>query len=170
MLLTMSVDLEAPPDRVWEFLVAPEKARAWFQAIEVYEWTSDRSGVGPTFHWLERSGSRAHNIDFRTEVLARRGGELLVFSAWGTKADWYRNIEAGGIDELWDGRARYPGAEFRQLEPDESYEVIAAYEREHHGTAKRTLPRMLEGYDFSDEMRWELAKAGTIIAFRPKVV
>ncbi len=104
------------------------------------------------------------------EVLARRGGELLVFSAWGTKADWYRNIEAGGIDELWDGRARYPGAEFRRLEPDESDEVIAAYEREHHGTAKRTLPRMLEGYDFSDEMRWELAKAGTIIAFRPKVV
>lgn len=101
------------------------------------------------------------------EVLIRRDGELYAFSAWGTRADWYRNIEAGGVDELWDGRVRYPGAEFRVLEPDESYDVLAAYEREHPGTARRTLPRMLEGYDFGDEMRRELAEGGTIIAFRP---
>lgn len=101
------------------------------------------------------------------EVLIRREGELFVFSAWGTRADWYRNIEAGGVDELWDGRTRYPGAAFRLLDPDETYTVLEAYEGEHPGTAKRTLPRTLDGYDFSDHMRRELAESGTIVAFKP---
>ena len=35
------------------------------------------------------------------------------------------------------------------------------------GPAKRTLPRWLEGYDFGEEMRRELAQSGRIIAFRP---
>jgi deazaflavin-dependent oxidoreductase (nitroreductase family) len=101
------------------------------------------------------------------EVLVRRDGELFVFSAWGTRADWYRNIEAGGIDELWDRRKRYTDATFRLLAPDEAFDVIAGYETEHPGTARRTLTRMLEGYDFSDPMRRQLAQTGTIVAFKP---
>ena len=102
------------------------------------------------------------------EALVRRDGELFVFSAWGTKADWFRNIEAGGVDGLWDSRSRYPGATFRLLEVDESYDVLAEYEQKHPRAAKRNLPRMLDGYDFSDEMRRELAETGTIVAFKPK--
>ena len=101
------------------------------------------------------------------EVLIRRDGELFVFSAWGKRADWFRNIEAGGIDELWDGRKRYPGAAFRCLDPEEAYTVIEAYETQHRRTARRTLPRMLDGYDFSDQMRRELADTSTIVAFKP---
>lgn len=101
------------------------------------------------------------------EVLVRREGELFVFSGWGRQADWFRNIEAGGVDELWDGGTRYPGAEFRVIEPDEAFEVLADYEREHPKAAKQTLPRMMEGYDFGDEMRRRLAEDGTLIAFKP---
>ena len=101
------------------------------------------------------------------EVLIRRDGELFVFSAWGKRADWFRNIEAGGIDELWDGRHRYRSATFRCLDPEEAYTVVAAYETQHRGTARRTLPRMLDGYDFSDRMRRELADTSTVVAFKP---
>ena len=66
MYVTMSVDIEAPPTRVWQFLVEPEKAKAWFHVLEVYEWTSERPGVGSTFHWLERSGAREYSLDFQT--------------------------------------------------------------------------------------------------------
>ena len=59
MYVTMSVDSEAPPERVWEFLAEPRKAKAWCHALEVYDWTSERAGVGSTFHWHERSGGRA---------------------------------------------------------------------------------------------------------------
>ncbi len=54
------------------------------------------------------------------------------------------------------------------LEVDESYDVLAEYEQKHPRAAKRNLPRMLEGYDFSDEMRRELAETGTIVAFEPE--
>ena len=101
------------------------------------------------------------------EVLVRREGELFVFSAWGRKADWLRNIEAGGVDELWDGSTRYGGATFRVVEPDEAFEVLTDYEREHPKTARQTLPRTIDGYDFSDTMRRQLAEAGTLVAFRP---
>lgn len=100
-------------------------------------------------------------------ALVRRDGELFVFSAWGVRADWYRNIEAGGVDELWDRRTRYQGATFRRLETDEAYDVIEAYEQQHPRTARRTLPRMLAGYDFTHESRRTLAGVGTIVAFKP---
>ncbi len=101
------------------------------------------------------------------EPIVRREGELFVFSAWGRDASWFRNIEASGVDELWDGRHRYGSVTFRVVEPDEADEILARYEREQPRTAKRTLPRMLEGYDSSDEMRRQLAASGTIVAFRP---
>jgi hypothetical protein len=98
--------------------------------------------------------------------LVRRDGELFIFSAWGTRADWYRNIKVGGVDELWDGRRRYDDATMRLVQPDKAFEIIEHYEQEHPKTAKRTLPRMLEGYDFGDEMRRQLAEIGTIVAFK----
>jgi deazaflavin-dependent oxidoreductase (nitroreductase family) len=102
------------------------------------------------------------------EPLVRSEGELIVFSSRGRRADWLRNIEAGGVDELWDGRTRYDGAEFRVIEPVEAYDILTRYEQEQPGNAKRNLPRMMTGYDFSDEMRRQLAETGTIVAFGPE--
>lgn len=99
------------------------------------------------------------------EVLERRDGELLVFSAWGVNADWYRNIEANGVDELWDGRTRYRDVSFRIVTSDEAVEALAAYEQAHRKTAETFLPRMLPGYDFSERARRELADLGVIVAF-----
>jgi deazaflavin-dependent oxidoreductase (nitroreductase family) len=104
------------------------------------------------------------------EILERQGGELLVFSAWGVKADWYRNIEANGVDELWDGRKRFTEVPFRIVTSDEAYQVLAAYEQAHRKRAQTFLPRMLPGYDFSDESRRQLADLGVIVAFTPALV
>jgi deazaflavin-dependent oxidoreductase (nitroreductase family) len=116
-------------------------------------------------HHGRKSGKRYRS---GLEVLTRRDGELFVFSAWGTRAHWFRNIEAGGVDGLWDGRRRYGGAGFRLVEPDEAVEILGSYELEHPSTAKRTLPRMLPGYDGSEAMRRQMAEAATIVAFRPR--
>ena len=53
MLVSMSVDIEAPADRVWPYLVEPDKAKMWFTELPTYEWTSEPGGVGSTFYWLE---------------------------------------------------------------------------------------------------------------------
>lgn len=66
MLVSMSVDIEAPPEIVWTYLVDPEKCKAWFTALKKYDWTTDERGVGATFHWYEEAGGRKYDIDFVT--------------------------------------------------------------------------------------------------------
>lgn len=66
MLVSMSVDIDAPPEVVWTYLVEPEKTKAWFTALKEYDWTSEPGGVGSTFHWYEEAGGRTYNIDFET--------------------------------------------------------------------------------------------------------
>ena len=103
MYVTMSVDIEAPPERVWEFLVEPEKAKAWFHALEVYEWTSERSGLGSTFHWLESSGGRQYSIDFETTVWEPPN----VFGFSMVSGDFFKSY-----DERWEIEATEDGSRF----------------------------------------------------------
>ena len=103
MYVTMSVDIDAPPERVWEFLVEPEKARAWFHALEVYEWTSERSGVGSTFHWFERSGGREYDIDFKTTEWEPPH----VFGFTMVSGDFFKSY-----DERWEIEATEDGSRF----------------------------------------------------------
>ena len=66
MYVTMSVDIDAPPERVWQFLVEPEKAQQWFHLLKKYEWTSEPGGIGSTFSWVEEASGRVYEIDFKT--------------------------------------------------------------------------------------------------------
>ena len=100
------------------------------------------------------------------EVMDRHDRELYVFSAWGTSADWYRNIEANGVDELWDGRTRSRSVTFRTISAPEAVEVLADYEQAHPSAARSLLPRMQSGYEFTDQSRRQLADSGVIVAFR----
>ena len=34
MLVSMSVDIQAPPEKVWPYLVEPEKTMQWFTALK----------------------------------------------------------------------------------------------------------------------------------------
>lgn len=99
------------------------------------------------------------------EVLQRRESELFVFSAWGTSADWYRNIEANGVDELWDGRKRFSEVTARIVTSGAAVAILADYEHSHRKTAEVLLPRMMHGYDFTEEARQRLAESGVIVAF-----
>jgi uncharacterized protein YndB with AHSA1/START domain len=99
----MSVDIEAPPERVWEFLVEPDKARAWFHALESYRWTSERSGEGSTFHWQERSGGRRYEIDFETT----EWDPPHVFGFSMVRGDFFKSY-----DERWEIEATDTGSRF----------------------------------------------------------
>ena len=103
MYVTMSVEIDALPERVWEFLVEPEKAKAWFHALEVYEWTSEPTGVGSTFHWLERSGGRDYSIDFKTTEWEPPN----VFGFTMVSGDFFKSY-----DERWEIEATASGSRF----------------------------------------------------------
>lgn len=95
--------------------------------------------------------------------------ESVVVSAWGEKADWYRNVKANLAMEIQIGRERYV-PEQRFLSPEEVYAEIAAYER-HHPWLVRTIPRWL-GYalDGTHEARRRFADSVRMVAFRPESV
>jgi len=48
MLVSMSVEIQAPPEKVWPYLVEPEKTMQWFTALKKFEYTSEKKGGG----WL----------------------------------------------------------------------------------------------------------------------
>lgn len=93
--------------------------------------------------------------------------ESVVVSAWGGKADWYRNIEANPAVEIRLGRQRY-APEQRFLSSEEAYAEISTYERSHPLLA-RTLPRWL-GYplDGTEQARRRFAESVRMVAFRPR--
>jgi deazaflavin-dependent oxidoreductase (nitroreductase family) len=93
--------------------------------------------------------------------------ESVVLSAWGQKADWYRNIEASPPLEVETGGERYPPA-LRFLAAEEAYAVITEYAIR-HPLAARVLERVF-GYPVtrSAEARWALAESVALVAFRPR--
>jgi deazaflavin-dependent oxidoreductase (nitroreductase family) len=54
--------------------------------------------------------------------------ESVVVSAWGSRADWYRNIQAHAPVEVQTGYERYAPV-WRDLQPDEKYMVVRDYMR-----------------------------------------
>lgn len=123
-------------------------------------------GFGRIIVIVHRGRTSGRRYESGLEVIDRRNGELFSFSAWGKSADWFRNIEANGIDELWDG-SRRSAATFRVVGPDEGFDVLTVYEQRHTTAARFLFPRMYPGYDFTDTSRRALAEGGVIVAFRP---
>jgi hypothetical protein len=54
MKLQGSIDINAPPENVWEYLVDPEKILKWYFPLEVFEFTNKLRGIGTTFYYVEK--------------------------------------------------------------------------------------------------------------------
>jgi deazaflavin-dependent oxidoreductase (nitroreductase family) len=93
--------------------------------------------------------------------------ESVVLSAWGEKADWYRNIEACPAVEIETGGERYLPAQ-RFLTTEEAYTVITEYAIR-HPLAARVLERVF-GHPVTRSMASRRAFAGSValVAFRPR--
>jgi deazaflavin-dependent oxidoreductase (nitroreductase family) len=95
--------------------------------------------------------------------------ESVVLSAWGEKADWYRNIKAIPALEVRTGGERYV-PEQRFLAPDENHDMLADYRRR-HPLAFRIFARAF-GFPLggTEAMRREFASSLRLVAFRPRDV
>ena len=62
-----SIVINAPPEKVWPFLVEPEKVLQWSSTYKKFEYVGDQhSGVGTKFHIEEKAGGPLMKIDFET--------------------------------------------------------------------------------------------------------
>lgn len=93
--------------------------------------------------------------------------ESVVLSAWGKKADWYRNIEASPALEVQTGGERYLPTQ-RFLTTEEGYMTITEYAI-CHPLAARVLERVF-GYPItrSAVARRSFAESVILVAFRPR--
>jgi deazaflavin-dependent oxidoreductase (nitroreductase family) len=97
--------------------------------------------------------------------------ELVVASGFGARADWLRNLQAGGPAEVTVGRATFRAAH-RRLDVDEAVTVFAEYERRNRliGPILRRVLSWLLGwhYDGSPDARRRIAEQLPLVALRPQ--
>lgn len=92
-------------------------------------------GLGPLlgnrFLRLTHTGrvtGRTHTTVLEVVARDRGTGEYIVVSGFGPRADWLRNVRAGGPVEITVGRRQLP-ARPRELDAAEAEAVFADYER-----------------------------------------
>lgn len=99
----------------------------------------------------------------------RTRGEVFVMVGLGRRAQWYRNVMAGGAVEVAIGRRCFCPA-YRELATTEAAAVLGDYERRNRllSPIVRTMLSGLIGwrYDGSPEARRRLVAERPILAFR----
>jgi hypothetical protein len=91
--------------------------------------------------------------------------ESIVVAGYGSRADWYQNIQAHPALEVQTGLRRYVPRQ-RMLTLDEVDTELAGYERRHRWLTRVFLRRFYHT-DGSEEARRELARRLPMVGFRP---
>ena len=84
--------------------------------------------LGDRLVMIEHLGRVSHDRRFVVvEVVDRDRNVVRVASGFGTRAQWYRNLQANGVAYLSTGGARHVRAAVRLLDRDESEASLAVY-------------------------------------------
>ena len=77
MRVHKSIEIAAPPEKVWPYFVEPEKVLAWYTTFRRFEYTTDqRAGVGTPVYIEEQTGGRLSRMQF--EVTEWKENEKLA--------------------------------------------------------------------------------------------
>ncbi len=107
MKVQRSIEIATPPQKIWPFLVEPEKILKWFNLLRKFEYTGDkRSGVGTTFYYEEKSGGQLMKLNYAvTEWIENK---KLAFS-----------VTSGSLkkdNQVWSIEATPSGSRFTMFE------------------------------------------------------
>ena len=106
MKIQRSVEIAAPPEKIWPFLVEPEKIMKWFTFLKKFEYTGGCGGVGTKFYYEEKSGPQLMKLHY--EVTEWVENERLAFklTSGAPKKD----------DQVWALEATPSGSRFTVTE------------------------------------------------------
>ena len=122
---------------------------------------------GQRFLMIEHRGRRSGRLHRTVIEVAGRLDDppgYVCTSGTGPNADWYRNLQAGGLEAVWVGSATH-AASVRFLAPDEAATVMAGYERAHPKTAAKLCDVMGVSYDGTREGLVEMMGRIPMVAF-----
>ncbi len=107
MQVQRSIEIKAPPEKIWPWLIEPDKIMKWFTLLKKFEYTGEkRSGPGTTFYYEEKSGGQLMKMNYKvTEWVENRKIGFGVTSGSLKKDDQVWSIEAtpaGGKFTMWE--------------------------------------------------------------------
>jgi len=107
MKIQRSIEIKAPPEKVWPLLLEPEKILKWFNLLQKFEYTGDkRSGVGTTFYYEEKSSGQLMKLNY-------------VVTEWVENKKLAFSVTSGSLkkdDQVWSIEATPAGSRFTMFE------------------------------------------------------
>jgi uncharacterized protein YndB with AHSA1/START domain len=108
MKVHKSIEIAATPEKIWPFLVEPEKILKWCITFIKFEYTSkQRSGVGTTFYLEEKAGGPLMKLNFRITEWVEN--ERVAFSM--TSGNFVK-----GYEQSWTVESTSSGSRFTFME------------------------------------------------------
>ena len=99
-----SIEIAAPPEKIWPFMSEPDKIRQWYTTLDKFEFTGEQhSGVGAPFYCEERAGGRLMKLHFKVTEWVEN--ERVAFSM--TSGDLVKKY-----DQKWTVAATESGSRF----------------------------------------------------------
>jgi len=159
------------PERDWTPRNRPTGIVKWFAQAPKWLFRA-RLGflLGSRVLLLEHTGRKSGKV-FQTPLeVAHHDPEhdqYVVCSGFGSKADWYRNLQANQDVAVWLGRRRYP-ATARFLPTEEAVEAMKDYEHKHPKAAAKLESYMGVSHDETDESWMAMMEKIPMIGLTPK--
>ncbi|MBE0415634.1 MAG: SRPBCC family protein [Dehalococcoidia bacterium] len=108
MRVERSIEIAAPPEKIWPFLVEPEKILKWCITLEKFEYTSAlRRGAGTPFYFEEKAAGRLMKLNFAVTEWVEN--ERLAFRM--TSGNLVK-----GYEQRWTVEATPSGSRFTFME------------------------------------------------------
>jgi uncharacterized protein YndB with AHSA1/START domain len=115
----MSVDIEAPPENVWPYLVEPEKAMEWYTSLKSFEYADGERGPDSKFYWEEDVRGKIYSNHFQTTEWV----EDRVFAFEATSGNFFKTYtERWAIEPIptgsrfsFDGNLEFPYGPFGKI-------------------------------------------------------
>ena len=116
-------------------------------------------------HQGRKSGT-SHQTVLEVVSYDRGTGESTVMSAYGTRADWYRNIMARPALEVQTAGQRYV-PEQHLLDAQGRFTALATYERRYRRAFRAVMTYLGYRYDGTEAGLRALADEVVVVGFRP---
>ncbi len=103
MRIQRSIEIAAPPEKIWPFLIEPERILKWFTLLEKFEYTGkQRSGVGTAFYYEEKSAGQLMKLNYAVTEWAENKRLAFSLTSGPLKKD----------DQVWSIEATPSGSRF----------------------------------------------------------
>ena len=107
MRVNRSVNITAPPEKVWPFLVEEDKIPKWFNLLRKFEYTGEKkTGVGATFYYEEKSGGQLMKMNY-------------IVTEWVDNKRFAFRVTSGSLkkdDQIWHLEPTFSGCKFTMFE------------------------------------------------------